>query len=240
MHVDGSRDARGRRAPGWRPRLGAAAALLALSTLAPARGDIPRMTAALGYGSAGLFHDEYVGGAMRASGMGKFHCGSYWVDLTFLFPSHLTLGVRTHTLRVDVGEGPPAGRLDLVPATVCIGYRRPALAGRMGGFVSLGAGVATARFRPAPTITHWLPWGSDVIDVTHSRPDIFEVGAGVAYPLSDAFSLEVAVTSTFVDTEVAFQPAPVDESGFTPGRSYRVKGRHLSAGLALRWWVEFL
>jgi len=214
-------------------------ACVVLCAAAPARGDIPRMTTALGYGSSGLFHNEYVDGALRAHGMGKFRSGTYWMDLTFLFPSHLTLGLRTHTLRATLGDAGP-GRLDLVPATVVVGYRCPALAGRLGGFIALGAGVATARFRPAATEASWEPWGRDAIGVTRSRPMVIEVSAGTAYPLSEWFSLELAATSSFVGTEIAFKPAPVDESGFTPGRAYRVKGRHLTASLALRWWVDFL
>jgi hypothetical protein len=110
----------------------------------------------------------------------------------------------------------------------------------LGGFVSLGGGVATASFHPAATIENWLPWDQEAIDVTNDRPGVFEASAGAAYRLSDAFSLELALTSAFVDTEVAFKPAPVDSTGFTPGRAYRVKGRHLAASLVLRWWVEFL
>jgi hypothetical protein len=219
---------------------GLAGALLLLLAVASPRADIPRMTAAIGYGPAGLFHEEYVDGAMRASGMGEFSSGATWLDLTFLFPSHLTLGLRTHSMRTELGDGTAAGRLDLVPTTLVIGYRRPALAGRLGGFVSLAGGVATAHFRPAATIGNWLPWDQDAIDVTHKRPGVFEASAGTAYRLSNALSLELALTSAFVDTEVSFKPAPVDSTGFTPGRAYRVKGRHLAASLALRWWVEFL
>jgi hypothetical protein len=212
----------------------------ALFAAAPARGDVPRMTTALGYGTSGLYAEQFVDGALREKGMGKFHSGAYWFDLTFLLPSHLTLGLRTHTLRAELGDGTDVGRFDLVPLTFVVGYRRPAIVGRLGGFVALGAGVATARFRPAPTVDRWLPWGRDAIGVTRSRPGAIEVSAGTAFALSEAFSVELAATSSFVDTRVAFKPAPVDESGFTPGRAYRVKGRHLSASLALRWWVDFL
>jgi len=219
MRDDGIRDHRGAGPRRRRARAGAAIALLILPALAPAQADIPRMTAGIGYGPAGLFHEEYVDGAMRASGMGEFNAGATWLDLTFLFPSHLTLGLRTHSMRTELGDGTAAGRLDLVPVTLAIGYRRPALAGRLGGFVSLAGGVATARFRPAATIGDWLPWGQDAIDVTHERPSVFAASAGAAYRLTDVLSLELALTSDFVDTEVAFRPAPVDSTGFTPARA---------------------
>lgn len=240
MRGDGIRNPRGGRPRSRRAHAGGAIALLVLAALTPALADIPRMTVGLGYGPAGLFHEEYVDGAMRASGTGEFTAGSTWLDLTFLLPSHLTLGVRTHSLRTSLGDGTAAGRLDLVPVTMVLGYRRPALSGRLGGFVSLAGGVATARFHPAATIGNWLPWERDVIDVTRERPGVFEASAGAAYRLADALSLELALTSAFVDTEVAFKPAPVDSTGFTPARAYRVSGRHLAASLVLRWWVEFL
>jgi len=224
---------------GRRGRPGVAALLLLLLTAATAQADTARMTAAIGYGAAGLFHDEYVDGAMRASGMGHFRSGAYCADLAFVLPSHLILGLRARTLGVGIGNGTRAGRLDLVPTTLLVGYRRPALAGRLGGFIAVAAGVAVARFTPAATISHWRPWGHETIDVTRSRPRVLELTAGTDFVVNEDFTLELALTSAFVRTEVAYQPAPVDESGFAPGRSYRVKGRHLMASLALRWWVEF-
>jgi hypothetical protein len=110
----------------------------------------------------------------------------------------------------------------------------------MGGFLGLGAGVATARFTPAATISSWTPpAGRDGIDVTRERPSVFELSAGVDFVLSSDFSLELAASSVFVDTEVAFDPAPIYGGEFAPNRAYRVRGRHLTATLALRWWAEF-
>jgi hypothetical protein len=221
-HRKPSREVRFALDPRGRP--GVAVLLLLLLAAATARADTARMTAAIGYGAAGLFHDEYVDGATRGSEMGHFQAGAYGVDLAFVLPSHLILGVRARTLGVEIGNGTRVGRLDLIPATLLVGYRRPALAGRLGGFLALAAGVATARFTPAATITHWRAWGDET---------------GTDFVVNRDFTLELALTSAFLNTEVAYQPAPVDDSGFAPGRAYRVKGRHLMVSLALRWWVEF-
>ena len=226
-----------------RRRAGVARAVLILGALCFAGGlasavaDLPRITAGMRYGIAGLFDEEYVADVKRSSEMGRFSAGIYGVDLSFVFASHLTAGVRVHSLRVPVGNGTDAGRLDLVPATLYIGYRRPALAGRIHGFVGAGFGIASARFAAAETVSHWQPWeDGGKIDVSEDSPLVFEVTAGTDVALSEDFSLDLTFASTFVDTEVAFRPVPVE--GLAAEEAYRVKGRHLSLSLGLRWWVE--
>ncbi len=203
--------------------------------------EFPRINASMSYGVAGLFHDEYVGQAPRASEVGRFSSGAYGLDVAYLFPSRILLGVRAHMLRVAIGDGSDVGRLDLVPAVFMVGYRRPALAGRLGGFVIAGAGAASARFSPGRDIESWQPWSGSEINLTESDPLVFEALGGVDVFLSEDFSLELSVASVLMDTELTFRPAPIDgsEDGFAPGRSYRVKGRHLMLSAGLRWWVEW-
>jgi outer membrane protein W len=217
--------------------LAAAVLLPAIGGPAPAAADVPRITAGMSYGIGGLFDEEYIADVKRASEMGHFSAGVFGVDVAFVFPSHLVAGVRVHSLRVPVGNSTDAGRLDLVPATLYVGYRRPALAGRIHGFVGAGFGIASARFAPAATIGHWQPWeGESEIDVSEDSPLVFEVTAGADVALSEDFSVDLTFASTFVDTEVAFRPLPVQ--GLAAEEAYRVKGRHLSLSLGLRWWVE--
>ncbi len=207
----------------------------------PAAAQFPNLSAGMGYGVGGLFHKDYVGEAMHSRRVGRFSGSAYTLELGYLFASHTMVGLRAHSLQVDLGDGTDVGTLDLLPATVFIAYRRPALLGSLGGFVGAGVGAASARFTPAATIDHWRPWNAATIDVTHKRPFVTEFFAGADARLSEDFSLELALASTLMDTEVAYRPQSVDgePGGFAPGHSYRVQGRHLLLALSLRWWVEW-
>lgn len=222
----------------WLPALGLlAAAGIALT----AEAQFPNLSAGLGYGAGGLFHKEYVAEALHSSRIGRFSGSAYTVELGYLFASHAMVGLRAHSLQVDLGNGTRVGTLDLLPATLFVAYRRPAILGSLGGFAGAGVGAASARFTPAASIDHWLPWDAATIDVTHKRPFVAEFFAGADARLSQDFSLELSLASTLMDTEVAYRPRPIDEEagGFAPGHSYRVQGRHLLLALSLRWWVEW-
>jgi hypothetical protein len=214
--------------------------IAAMCVLEPAAADIPHLSAAMGYGAAGLFHEDYVDGALYSQGVGKFTAGMYLAEVGYLFGSHIMLGARVHGLRVGVGDGVDVGDLDLLPATLFVAYRQPALIGRVGGVAGVGAGAASIRFTPASTIDQYQPWDGDAIRVTEERPFVFEVFAGADVRLSQDLALEITGCSTLMDTELAYRPRPVDgsEAGFTPAHAFRVKGRHLFAAIAWRWWVE--
>jgi hypothetical protein len=222
-------------------RLAALWLFAAIGAALPVEAQFPRLSAGMGYGVGGLFHKEYVADALQSSRVGGFSGATYTVELGYLFASHAMVGLRAHSLQVDLGNGTRAGTLDLLPATLFLAYRRPALLGSLGGFAGAGIGAASARFTPAATIDHWRPWDSATIDVTHERPFVAEFFAGADARLSDDFSLELALASTLMDTEIAYRPQPIDgeAGGFTPGHSYRVQGRHLVLALSLRWWVEW-
>ncbi len=213
------------------------ALLLVCGALFPAAAEFPRITASMNYGIGGLFDEEYVSTVKRASEVGRFSSGVYGVDVSFVFPSYVVIGVRARSLRVPLGNGTEVGRFDILPAVFYVGYRRPALAGRIHGFVGAGMGLASARFSPAETIGHWQAWeGEEKIDVSDESPLVVEVLAGMDIAISEDFSIELAFASTFMDTEVAYRPVPV--SGFAAEEAYRVEGRHLALSLGLRWWVE--
>ena len=224
--------------PGRRSRAAALLAWLALSgAVAPAAGQFPRVSAAIGYGSGGLFSEAYVLSIQHSSSVGQFSSGLYAFDICYVTRGHLAFALRAHTLRATLGDGTEAGRLDLLPAMLCVGYRQPSLAGRLGGFFGAGAGIASARFVPAETIDHWQPWeGETKIDVSDDHPLAFTFYGGADVALTEDLSLEVTLASTFVDTEIAFEPVPYE--GFVSEHAYRVKGRHLSIALGLRWWAE--
>jgi hypothetical protein len=215
--------------------------LAAAGAALPAEAQFPNLSAGLGYGAGGLFHKEYVAEALHSSRVGRLSGSAYTVELGYLFASHAMVGLRAHSLQVDLGNGTRVGTLDLLPATLFVAYRRPAILGSLGGFAGAGIGAASARFTPAATIDHWLPWDAATIDVTRKRPFVAEFFAGADARLSQDFSLELSLASTLMDTEVAYRPMPVDgeAGGFAPGHSYRVQGRHLLLALSLRWWVEW-
>ncbi|MBM3316340.1 MAG: outer membrane beta-barrel protein [Candidatus Eisenbacteria bacterium] len=214
----------------------ASAALVAV----PAAADAPRLSAALGYGVAGLFHDEYVAHVRHSSAAGEFSAGVWSVDAGYLFGPSLMVGARVHGLCVEVGDGAPVGKLDILPATAFLAYRRPALAGRLGGFFGAGVGRASVRFVPADTIAAWLPWQGGEIGVSSTSPFAAELFAGAEARLSENWALELRAATTWVDCEVAYRPRPIDgEGGFAPAHAYRVQARHLSLAVALRWWVEW-
>jgi hypothetical protein len=206
-----------------------------------ATAEFPRFSAGMGYGIAGLYHSEYVAQALHSSDVGGFSAGSWSADVGYLFASHFMIGARIHGLRVRVADGAPVGRLDILPATAYLAYRRPALAGHFGGYLGMGLGGASVRFAPADSIDAWIPWGGERIEVSDERPFAAEVFAGAEVRIAEDLSLELTGSSTWLDSEIAFRPRPIEEEegGFAPGHAYRIKARHVALALGLRWWVEW-
>lgn len=234
------------RATPWPPGarlLAVALAALALSAPSPPASarEFGRVSAGMGYGLAGLFHDEYVAHSRHSSDVGEFTAGSWSADVGYLFSSRWMIGARLHGLRADLGDEAPLGQLDVLPVTAFVAYRRPALAGDLGGFIGAGIGRASVRFLPADSIGAWLPREGDRFELSTGNPLAVEFFTGVEYRLSDEFALETSLSSTWMDCEIGYRPAPIEEleEGFAPQRGYVVKARHLAISVGLRWWVEW-
>ncbi len=215
-------------------------ALLALlAACAPrASAQFPRVSAGFGYGAGALYSDEYVLSVRKASSIGHFSSGLYAFDLNYVTRSSLTFGFRAHMMRVELkGEEEEVGRLDLIPAMIFVGYRKPAMVGHVRGFFGAGVGVASAHFVPAETIDAWQPVpGETSIDVSDERPFAFSIFGGTDVGLSENFSLELQVESTYINAELGYDPVPYE--GFASESGYQVKARHVAFSLGLRWWVE--
>jgi hypothetical protein len=213
--------------------------MVALSPNPSVAGELPGLAAGFGGGVGGLLDQESMGGAPRSAEMGRVSASACWLDLGYLFPSHLTLGLRAHYLQVPLGDGGNVGKLDLLPVTLFFGYRHGARTGRLRGFVTVGAGMGSARFLPPDGASPWEGPDGGEIELSEKTPPVFEVSAGIDVSLSADFSLEVGLLSTFMDTEVSYQLAKSgDDDEFVPEEAYRVKGRHLMLTLGIRWWVE--
>lgn len=209
----------------------------------PALADLPRLSAGMGAGVGGLFHQEYVADGPRCEGMGHFSSSAWWMDLAWSFPSRITLGVRAHLLRVPLDDVTPVGTVDLFPAVILMGYRSPGLGGRLHGFVGLGAGLAWARLQSPADTSEWTSREGEGEEVGFSRshPFVLEVLAGADLELTDDFLVELSFVSVMMDTEVSFQPAygGGDAGTLESEYAYSVKGRHLLLTLGLRWWFEW-
>ncbi|MFH1144293.1 MAG: hypothetical protein V1774_07095 [Candidatus Eisenbacteria bacterium] len=224
-----------------RARLCAVALLAAFcfcgGTRVLAQARFARISAGMAYGGGGLFNDEYILNIKQSTSVGKFSSGLYAFDVCYVTPSRLTVGVRAHMMRVPLGNGTAVGRLDIVPATLFLAYRQPSIEKRLGGFFGAGIGVASVHFTPAATIDQWQPWeGEAEIRASDESPMVYEVFAGTDVAVAEDFSLELSLASTFIDSQVTYDPVPV--MGFSAEHGYRVQARHISFAIGLRWWVE--
>jgi hypothetical protein len=201
--------------------------------------EFPEVTVGLGGGVGGLFHKESIGGAPRGTEMGHFGAATYWLDAGYVLRSHLTLGVRAHYMRVTLDEGAGVGTLDLLPVTAFVGYRHGILEERLRGFVTLGLGMASVRYLPSDQADQWQAPGGGAPELSETRPAVLELAAGADFTLSEALSLEIGLTSVFMDSFLAYEPAPGENSGeYVPEQAYEVSGRHLTLICGVRWWAE--
>jgi hypothetical protein len=227
----------------WLPRLRAligGALLLGLS-LQPAAADLPRFCAGLGAGAAKLFQQEYTGGAPRSAGWDRYSAGVWWGDLSWSFRSRVMVGLRAHLLRVPLREGERLGTLDLFPAVVQIGYHHPGLFSRMRGFVALGAGMAWTRFVADEGSGIWRGTRDGTIRISAARPLVLSLAGGMSYELERNFLIELAVSSVFMDAQVAYRSIAGSQLGEEPRPEYgyEVEGRHILLTAGLRWWFEW-
>ncbi|MBD3236384.1 MAG: hypothetical protein GF330_06760 [Candidatus Eisenbacteria bacterium] len=210
-----------------------------VGTPAAPAAEFPGLTVGMGSGLGGLFHEESIGGAPRGSEMGRFSSGVYWVDVGYLLRSHFTCGVRTHYLRAVLRESGRIGTLDLLPLTLYLGYRHGILQERLRGFVTIGAGIASARYLPAEDLARWQAPGGGSPQISREHPTVLEIGVGADIALSEPLSLEIGLHSVFMDSFLAYEPVPAEGSGaYVPERSYEVSARHLTLSCGVRWWVE--
>jgi len=207
------------------------------AALGPAHAQFSRITAGMSYGVGGLFSEDYVYGVKQTATVGDFSSGLYAFDVGYVTRSRFTIGVRAHMMRVPLGGGGRIGRFDIVPGVVFLGYRKPAIVRSVSGFVGLGAGIASVRFVAEDGIEQdWDSMDEGRIGVSDDHPFVFEIFAGADVGLSEDFSLELTAASTFLDSEISYEPVP--DAGFVSEHGQRVDARHIAIGLGLRWWVE--
>jgi len=232
--------ARARSRSGRSSGLGSLLMVAAACLVAPTAraAEFPQVTAGLGWGRAGLFHEESLAGALERREFGRFSGSGYWIDGAYRWRSNFTLGLRAQYLRVPLSAGTQIGHLDLLPAVVCLGYRHASAAGRLHPFVMVGAGLASARFRPSAGARDWEAPDGGELRVSARRPGALLLAAGGDVTLTENLSLEAGFSSMLMSTEVSYRPAGQSGEDDALSPSCRVSGRHLLLTLGLRWWVE--